>query len=189
MLQFRHLSCVASLVVTTWLCMVIISIQMTGQDGSQPMTLLPVRKYYNFNGFPTKTMFYRNMWILRLDDGSCKWYSEEQTPSVPYSKKMRKICTDYHHSISFLCPGSRARISPAPAPVRGSVQPSPAPAPFAPPPPVPGSVRPEPVVCKKKKGTCQHTVAFGSHYDRSAFQGYQDYLSGQHATTRLPDKV
>ena len=113
MLQFRHLSCVASLVVTTWLCMVIISIQMTGQDGSQPMTLLPVRKYYYFNGFPTKTMFYRNMWILRLDDGSCKWYSEEQTPSVPYSKKMWKICTDYHHSISFLCPGSCARISPA----------------------------------------------------------------------------
>ena len=76
----------------------------------------------------------------------------------------------------------------AQVPVRGSAQPSPAPAPSAPPPPVPGSVRPEPVVCKKKKGTCQHTVAFGSHYDRSAFQRYQDYLSGQHATTRLPDE-
>ena len=113
MLQLRHLSCVASLVVTTWLCMVIISIQMTGQDGSQPMTLLPVRKYYNFNGFPIKTMFYRNMWILWLDDGSCKWYSEKQTPSVPYSEKMSEVCTDYHHSISFLCPGSCARISPA----------------------------------------------------------------------------
>ena len=77
----------------------------------------------------------------------------------------------------------------AQVPVRGSAQPCPAPAPSAPPPPVPGSVRPEPVVCKKKKGTCQHTVAFGSHYDRSAFQRYQDYLSGQHATTRLPDEV
>ena len=69
MLQFRHLSCVASLVVTMWLCMVIILIQMTGQDGSQPMTLLPVRKYY-FNGFPTREIFSRNSaawwWVLQV---------------------------------------------------------------------------------------------------------------------------
>ena len=49
------------------------------------------------------------------------------------------------------------------------------------------SQRPKPVKCKKKKGSCQHVVAFGSHYSKTEWIAYADYVSNQHSITSLPD--
>ena len=54
-------------------------------------------------------------------------------------------------------------------------------------PAAPINARPPPINCKKKKGTCSHIVAFGLHYNKSAWTAYETYLSGQHAITPLPD--
>ena len=54
-------------------------------------------------------------------------------------------------------------------------------------PAAPRNTRPPPINCKKKKRTCSHIVAFGLHYNKSAWTAYETYLSGQHAITPLPD--
>ena len=43
--------------------------------------------------------------------------------------------------------------------------------------------KPKPTVCKKKAGTCTHVIAFGDHFNRSAWQKYADYINEQHAQT------
>ena len=44
------------------------------------------------------------------------------------------------------------------------------------------SRKPNPVVCKKKKGSCKHVIAFGQHYNQKSWTEYETYLNTQHAT-------
>ena len=47
------------------------------------------------------------------------------------------------------------------------------------------SVKPKPKVCKKKKGACNHVIAFGEHYDRNDWKIYEDFLSAQRPETNI----
>ena len=43
--------------------------------------------------------------------------------------------------------------------------------------------KPSPVNCKKKKGACNHTVAFGEHYNALAMKKYADHINSLSCTT------
>ena len=47
------------------------------------------------------------------------------------------------------------------------------------------SVKPKPLICKKKKGACNHIIAFGDHYDRKAWQAYEEFLANQRPETNV----
>ena len=61
-----------------------------------------------------------------------------------------------------------------------------------PPPPEPATEsappvvkRPKPTICKKKAGTCKHVIAFGDHFNRSAWEKYANYVNEQHALNEV----
>ena len=47
------------------------------------------------------------------------------------------------------------------------------------------AVKPKPKICKKKKGACNHVIAFGEHYDRNDWKIYEDFLSAQRPETNI----
>ena len=47
--------------------------------------------------------------------------------------------------------------------------------------------RPKPVQCKKKKGSCNHVIAFNMHYNRKSRENYTNYLNSQHAMTQVDE--
>ena len=51
------------------------------------------------------------------------------------------------------------------------------------------AVKPKPVICKKKRGECTHVIAFGEHFNKTAWKAYSDFLSTQQAETPIPDEM
>ena len=49
------------------------------------------------------------------------------------------------------------------------------------------AVKPKPVICKQKKGTCNHVVAFEYHYNQTAWTRYEEFLNSQHPITNFPE--
>jgi hypothetical protein len=48
--------------------------------------------------------------------------------------------------------------------------------------------KPAPVICKKKKGACKHIVAFGDHYNETAWKKYADHVKSLTSMTEVdPD--
>ena len=45
--------------------------------------------------------------------------------------------------------------------------------------------RPPPVKCKKRKGSCNHVVAFNQHYNKVLWDEYANYLKSKKATTAI----
>ena len=46
------------------------------------------------------------------------------------------------------------------------------------------AVKPKPRACKKK-GPCNHVIAFGDHYDRQEWKIYEEFLSNQSPETNI----
>ena len=51
----------------------------------------------------------------------------------------------------------------------------------------PVSHRPKPVKCKKKKGACNHVIAFNEHYNRKSWEIYTTFINSQHAMTQVDE--
>ena len=48
------------------------------------------------------------------------------------------------------------------------------------------SRKPRPINCHKKKGECNHVIAFGDHYNKKAWNQYTEYVNSQKALHAVP---
>ena len=127
-----------------------------------------------------------NMWTAANDtvNGDCEFCGLAMGPTrgVPKHQRLQhhilRKCTKYLNTPEKTQPS-----------ISQPLPPSSPPSPAAPPSYVNrrNAVKPKPVTCKKKKGECTHVIAFGEHFNKTAWKAYSDFLSAQHAETPLPD--
>ena len=138
-----------------------------------------------------------NMWTAANDtiNGDCEFCGLAMGPmrGVPKHQRLQhhilRKCMKYQNTTEHSEPTQPS--SSQPLPPSSSTSPSPPPGPSAPPSYTSkrNAVKPKPVTCKKKKSECTHVVAFGEHFNKTAWKAYSDFLSTQHADTPLPDDL